>query len=80
MNHVTDPEFANQPEMQALRKRLNALENYNKMLVADCEDPKAIKYYRQCGFKIRGETSDFYRIDGESISETTMTLCTKNHI
>lgn len=54
MNHVTDPEFANQPEMQALRKRLNALENYNKMLVADCEDPKAIKYYRQCGFKIRG--------------------------
>lgn len=54
MNHVTDPEFANQPEMQALRRRINSLENYNKVLVADSEDPKAIKYYRQCGFKIRG--------------------------
>jgi ribosomal protein S18 acetylase RimI-like enzyme len=36
--------------------------------------------YLRCGFKITGETSDFYRIDGESVSETTMTLCTKNHV
>lgn len=54
MNHLTDPEFANQPEMQNLRRRLNSLENYGKMLIADSEDPKAIKYYRQCGFRIKG--------------------------
>lgn len=55
MNHITDPDFANLPEMQALRQRLdnyNAM-GYNKILVADNEDPKAIAYYRQCGFKIR---------------------------
>lgn len=55
MNHITDPDFANLPEMQALRQRLdnyNAM-GYNKILVADNEDPKAIAYYRQCGFRIR---------------------------
>lgn len=30
------------------------MENYGKMLIADSEDPKAIKYYRQNGFKIKG--------------------------
>lgn len=54
MNHVTDPQFANQPEMQALKRRINSLENYGKVLYADSEDPKAISYYRQCGFHIRG--------------------------
>ena len=49
MNHITDPEFANQPEMQRLRRKLNDLNNagYNKMLIADNEDPKAIAYYKQ---------------------------------
>ncbi|WP_439147458.1 GNAT family N-acetyltransferase [Vibrio sp.] len=34
--------------------------------------------YLKCGFSIIGEMSDCYRIDGQSISEMTMTLCTKN--
>lgn len=55
MNHITDPDFANLPEMQKLRKRLDDYYNagLNKVLVADNEDPKAIAYYRQCGFRIR---------------------------
>lgn len=55
MNHVTDDVFANLDEMQALRRRLNDLNDQGlpKFLVADNEDPKAITYYRQCGFKIR---------------------------
>ena len=55
MNHVTDPDFANLPEMQALKDKLNSyhMQGYNKMIVADNEDPKAIAYYRQCGFRIR---------------------------
>lgn len=61
MNHVTDDVFANQPEMQALKKRLNDLYNagYNKMIVADNEDPKAIAYYRQSGFRIRACRNKF---------------------
>ena len=55
MNKVTDNVFANQPEMQAIKERLNVLneQGYNKMIIADNEDPKAISYYRQNGFKIR---------------------------
>jgi len=61
MNRVTDDVFANQPEMQALREKINALnrEGYNKMIVADNEDPKAISYYRQQGFQIRGCRNKF---------------------
>lgn len=33
----------------------------------------AKKLYLKCGFKIIGEISDYYRIEGESISEITMT-------
>lgn len=56
MNHINDAEFANQPEMDYLRRRLNDYNNagLSKMLIADSEDPKAISYYRQCGFRIRG--------------------------
>lgn len=61
MNHITDDKFANQPEMQNLRRRLINLNNggYNKMIVADNEDPKAISYYRQCGFPIRACRNKF---------------------
>ena len=34
--------------------------------------------YLKYGFSIIGEMSDCYRIDGQSISEMTMTLCTKD--
>lgn len=61
MNHITDDKFANQPEMQALKKRLDDLyaAGYNKIIVADNEDPKAIQYYRQCGFRIRSCKNKF---------------------
>ena len=61
MNHVTDDVFSNQPEMQNLRRRINDLNNagYDKIIVADNEDPKAITYYRQNGFKIRGCRNKF---------------------
>ncbi|PSU50121.1 GNAT family N-acetyltransferase [Photobacterium frigidiphilum] len=35
--------------------------------------------YLKYGFKVIGEMSDCYRIDGKSVSELTMTLCTKNY-
>lgn len=61
MNHVTDDKFANQPEMQALKTRIENInsQGISKMIVADNEDPKAIAYYRQCGFKIRGCKNKF---------------------
>ena len=61
MNHVTDDVFANQPEMQALRERLDLMsqQGYDKMIIADNEDPKAITYYRQNGFKIRACRNKF---------------------
>jgi len=34
--------------------------------------------YLKSGFKIIGEMSDCYRIDGESVSGMTMTLSTKS--
>ncbi|WP_194435024.1 GNAT family N-acetyltransferase [Vibrio fluminensis] len=34
--------------------------------------------YLKCGFEILGEMPDCYRIEGEPVSETTMTLCTRN--
>lgn len=61
INHVTDDKMANQPEMQSLKERLIAYNNsgYNKMIVADNEDPKAISYYRQMGFPIRACRNKF---------------------
>jgi len=62
MNHVTDDAFANQPKMQALKKRLNDLykkQGFSKVIVADNEDPKAIAYYRQSGFRIRACRNKF---------------------
>ncbi|MGF1909772.1 GNAT family N-acetyltransferase [Vibrio kasasachensis] len=34
--------------------------------------------YLKCGFEAVGEITDCYRIEGEAVSETTMTLCTSN--
>jgi len=34
--------------------------------------------YLKCGFEAIGEMSDCYRIEGNAVSETTMTLCTRN--
>ncbi len=61
MNHVTDDKFANQPEMQKLRRRLDTYYDgeTDKMIIADNEDPKAITYYRQQGFRIRACRNKF---------------------
>ena len=61
MNHVTDDVFAAQPEMQRLKMRVNELnsQGYQKTIVADNEDPKAITYYRQNGFQIRACRNKF---------------------
>ena len=61
MNRVTDDVFCNQPEMQALKEKICGLnkQGYNKMIVADNEDPKAITYYRNQGFPIRGCRNKF---------------------
>lgn len=69
MNHVTDDKFAMIDEMQSLKDRLNDYnkQKINKMIVADNEDPKAISYYRQNGFQIRGCRNKFA---GSRISNT----------
>lgn len=61
INHVTDDKMAQLPEMQALKERIDTYneQGYNKMIVADNEDPKAIQFYRQCGFKIRACKNKF---------------------
>lgn len=61
INHITDDKMANQSEMQALKQRLLWYNNsgYNKMIIADNEDPKAISYYRQLGFPIRACRNKF---------------------
>ena len=61
MNKITDDKFANQPEMQKLRTKIDMMnkQGYQKMIVADNEDPKAITYYRQNGFSIRGCRNKF---------------------
>lgn len=55
VNHVTDDEFADMPEVQGIKNKVDRLNEmgYNKSISADSEDPKAISYYRKRGFKIR---------------------------
>ncbi|OOV87711.1 GNAT family N-acetyltransferase [Oceanospirillum linum] len=38
----------------------------------------ALSLYLKCGFKVVGEVTDRYRIDGVAVSEIAMTLSTKN--
>lgn len=52
INHVTDDKMANMDEMQKYR-------NEQRQIVADNEDPKAISYYRQMGYKIRSCRNKF---------------------
>lgn len=55
INHLTDDAMAEHPKMVKLRDRLEDMDRrgINKIIVADNEDPKAISYYRQNGYKIR---------------------------
>lgn len=60
-NHLTDDRFAQLPEMQLLREKMDRMadNNVSKVIVADNEDPKAVSYYRQCGFRIRSCRNKF---------------------
>lgn len=62
MNGVTDDKFANLDEMQKLKAKQESMKE-NKIkhnpIVADNEDPKAIKYYRQQGYEIRACRNKF---------------------
>lgn len=55
INKVTDNVMAELPEMQRLKERINWYNEmgYQRVISADNEDPKAIAYYRQCGYPIR---------------------------
>lgn len=68
-NHITDDKFAKLPKMQKLKNRINGYNSsgYNKVIVADNEDPKAISYYRQIGFAIRACRNKF---KGSRLSNT----------
>lgn len=61
INHLTDDMMCELPKMVALRDRLNdmATRGVNKMIVADNEDPKAVSYYRQQGYRIRSCRNKF---------------------
>ena len=61
VNHLTDLEMAERDDMQKLKERLIDMNQrgFNKMIVADNEDPKAIQFYKQCGFPIRACRNKF---------------------
>ena len=69
INHLTDDKMARLPKMQELKSRLDEYydSGYNKYIVADNEDPKAIQYYRQMGFLIRPCRNKF---QGSRLSNT----------
>lgn len=69
INHVTDDKMATLPEMEKLKQKLDdmAVDGIEKTIVADNEDPKAISYYRQCGFRIRACRNKFH---GSRLSNT----------
>ena len=46
INHVTDDKMANLPEMLKIKEA-------DKLIIADAEDPKAIQYYRQMGYRMK---------------------------
>lgn len=52
MNHITDDKFANQPEMLKHKE-------LDHQIVADNEDPKAIRFYQQEGYKMRACRNKF---------------------
>lgn len=68
-NHIVDSRFCFLPEMNRLKKKLKSVpyRSSNRMLVADNEDPKAIMYYRQNGWPIRGCKNKFH---GSRLSNT----------
>lgn len=61
-NHINDADFALDKKMLKLKEKLNtqrALGDNPNMIIADNEDPKAISYYRDCGYFIRACRNKF---------------------
>lgn len=52
VNHVTDNVMAEEPKMKKLKE-------IKVLIKADNEDPKAIKYYRDCGYNMRACKNKF---------------------
>lgn len=69
INHITDDKMAQLPEMLRLKEKLNELytRGISKQIVADNEDPKAVAYYQQCGYRIRSCKNKF---SGSRLSNT----------
>ena len=69
-NRITDDKFALEPDMIRLKDKLNSMKELkvkHNPIVADNEDPKAIKYYKQQGFEIRACRNKFV---GSRLSNT----------
>lgn len=61
-NRITDDKFALEPDMIKLKDKLNSMKELkvkHNSIVADNEDPKAIKYYKQQGFEMRACRNKF---------------------
>ena len=56
-NHMTDDKTAKELQAEGLDK---------EQIIADCEDPKAIAFYRQSGFRMRG----CYKYPGSRLANT----------
>ena len=69
INHVTDDKMAQLPEMLQLKDKMDDMyaRGISKQIVADNEDPKAVAYYRQCGYRIRSCKNKF---SGSRLSNT----------
>lgn len=67
-NNITDNNFAKLGKMSKLKEKLRTeYRELGKQIVADNEDPKAILYYRQQGFPMRGCKNKFH---GSRLSNT----------
>lgn len=67
-NNITDDKFSKLPEMLRLKSRLrDEFREVGKQLIGDNEDPKAIMYYRQNGYPMRGCKNKFH---GSRLSNT----------
>lgn len=70
VNKLTDDQMALHPKMVELRQKLHDWERLygvDKYIVADNEDPKAIQYYVNQGYKMRGT---FAKFAGSRLSNT----------
>lgn len=69
INHVTDDKMAQLPEMIRLKEKMDNMytRGISKQIVADNEDPKAVAYYQQCGYRIRSCKNKF---SGSRLSNT----------